>query len=774
MIRPYIAVVKDSFREALSSRILWVLVLLITVLLAALAPLGFDEKFATTIHREEILDAPGILRKLEAEGRADKSTPAHRIWSLLPGDLRQDVAEAADILAETGPDDLRELSPRLREALNRLLTRHDVYDEVAWEGVFLTDEARAFVDGGIDDLSDAETARLNRLLFESAFPGRLAVSDGTAVSVQYFGFDLTEELPLGPDDVRPIIEQTLSVLLYWLVGVFGILAAILVTSPIIPRTFEAGEIDLLLSKPVSRSLLFLAKFFGGCAFVFLNVSYLLVGLWLIAGLRYEIWNTRILLCIPVFLFIFAIYYSISAVAGVVWKSAIMSVVLTIVAWAAFFTVGVGKESIEFFLLNPTRLTTIVPAGESLIVSNKAGETFEWDETRGDWRQIFRSARTQRPPRFVPQKHMIGPVYDRYKDQILAIDAMPTGPGHFALPSSGDKLLVGRHSDGWSQQSGADLPSNVHALFVDPQGNIVVAGPFGVYRFTGDPSAERKPFKIFGFDIAPKDVENQFVTVTPKDAQTWQTPFAAAMNPTDGSVAIFEAGSLLLLKLGTDGPYTIVAQRDLETEQPAVLAFAGDHVLAALGDGRLLMLQTPTLETVAVITPYPDQKPRTAHVSSDGRWFAVLFHDGRLWHYDVEARRGGEAPISGQGDVLAAAFTPVGELVVADQFRHVTAYQLDANGSWQPKRRFAPDSTTLELAYRYAVVPLYTVFPKPRELNNVVSYLLTDVKTASITGRDDDLQTEHVVMDVWTPVWTNLVFLMLILSATCVYLSRKDF
>ena len=107
----------------------------------------------------------------------------------------------------------------------------------------------------------------------------------------------------------------------WIVGVFGMIAAILVTSTIIPQMFEPGSITLLLSKPVSRSLLFTAKFLGACAFVFLNVTFLIVGLWLIAGLRFDIWNHGMLWCIPVFLFMFLIYYAVSAVTGLIWKSA---------------------------------------------------------------------------------------------------------------------------------------------------------------------------------------------------------------------------------------------------------------------------------------------------------------------------------------------------------------------------------------------------------------------------------------------------------------------
>ncbi len=52
------------------------------------------------------------------------------------------------------------------------------------------------------------------------------------------------------------------------------LIGLLVTAGLIPQTFEAGAIDLLLSKPVNRSLTFLTKFVGGCIFVGLAAAYL--------------------------------------------------------------------------------------------------------------------------------------------------------------------------------------------------------------------------------------------------------------------------------------------------------------------------------------------------------------------------------------------------------------------------------------------------------------------------------------------------------------------
>ena len=140
-----------------------------------------------------------------------------------------------------------------------------------------------------------------------------------------------------------------------LLGVAGVFVAVLVTASMIPQTFEAGSVDLLLSKPISRSWLFLAKFVGGCAFIAINAAYFIGGLWLMLGLRFGLWNQRLLWAIPLYLFLFAIYYSVSALAGIVWRNAIVSVVMAVVFWFVCWTLGTANTLVESISLNPRRI-----------------------------------------------------------------------------------------------------------------------------------------------------------------------------------------------------------------------------------------------------------------------------------------------------------------------------------------------------------------------------------------------------------------------------------
>ena len=62
-MRPYLAIIKDSFLEALASRVLWILLILITLGLACLAPLGFRSEQMTEFRHGDFLDARAVARQ---------------------------------------------------------------------------------------------------------------------------------------------------------------------------------------------------------------------------------------------------------------------------------------------------------------------------------------------------------------------------------------------------------------------------------------------------------------------------------------------------------------------------------------------------------------------------------------------------------------------------------------------------------------------------------------------------------------------------------------
>ena len=175
----------------------------------------------------------------------------------------------------------------------------------------------------------------------------------TGLQLRYAGKDFGPAIQL---PAQTTVELR-SVALAWfmdhvvdfIVGFFGIFVALVVSCSVIPDTYRTGSIELLLSKPISRPLLFLAKFVGGCAFVFMNISYLMFGFYIIVGLRWGLWDGRILVAIPVFVFYFMLLFSVSALVGLFSRSAILALFITLLFWGSCILIGSSKQAMEKLL-----------------------------------------------------------------------------------------------------------------------------------------------------------------------------------------------------------------------------------------------------------------------------------------------------------------------------------------------------------------------------------------------------------------------------------------
>jgi hypothetical protein len=146
--------------------------------------------------------------------------------------------------------------------------------------------------------------------------------------------------------------QLLAYIENGLVGYFGstiaVLVSIVISAFFIPNMLRKGSIDLLLVKPVSRVALLLYKFIGGLTFIFLNTAVAVVGVWAALGLRSGVWAVAFLETIFVLTFFFAILYSVSTLFGVLTRSPIAAILLTVGVWAVFFLIGIMHSIVEGF------------------------------------------------------------------------------------------------------------------------------------------------------------------------------------------------------------------------------------------------------------------------------------------------------------------------------------------------------------------------------------------------------------------------------------------
>ena len=113
----------------------------------------------------------------------------------------------------------------------------------------------------------------------------------------------------------------------------GIFLSIFAIADLIPHMLEKGKIDLILSKPVSRTNIFLAKYFGGLSIVAFNVGYLVFILWLILSLKTNVWNIGFLYAGVLIIITFAVLYCFMSLIGFLTRSSALVIMLT---YALFF------------------------------------------------------------------------------------------------------------------------------------------------------------------------------------------------------------------------------------------------------------------------------------------------------------------------------------------------------------------------------------------------------------------------------------------------------
>ncbi|MDG2423598.1 MAG: hypothetical protein P8M22_06445 [Phycisphaerales bacterium] len=125
----------------------------------------------------------------------------------------------------------------------------------------------------------------------------------------------------------------------WLAWVATILALIS-TSSIFPTFLSEGAVEMVMSKSVRRTTLFLSKYIGGLLFVILQVSVFCVGAFLVAGWRVGEWNVTIFLAIPLVTIFFSYLFCVNVLFGVLTRSTLVALLFTLLFW--FMTFGVRQ------------------------------------------------------------------------------------------------------------------------------------------------------------------------------------------------------------------------------------------------------------------------------------------------------------------------------------------------------------------------------------------------------------------------------------------------
>lgn len=109
---------------------------------------------------------------------------------------------------------------------------------------------------------------------------------GVIQGVTFFG----EELEIPNMSVSQFVNGIQTGLAI-IISTIGVFLALMATSTLFPLMIQKGSVELILCRPVPRWRLLAARFLGGTAIMALNTIYLMVGVWVMLGLKSDIWNT---------------------------------------------------------------------------------------------------------------------------------------------------------------------------------------------------------------------------------------------------------------------------------------------------------------------------------------------------------------------------------------------------------------------------------------------------------------------------------------------------
>ena len=769
-MRPYLAILHDSFRSALASRVLLVMLVLITVFLLVAAPLGYKEQLTTEILPGEIVNPGGLATRLASGAELDETAPLRRVWDRLSPSVRTSITKYNDEL-ETADEESEENAPQspnmgeLIANLNEILADQKFYAQEAWPRIQLLPEARSLVDAGVETLSEEQLMRLNRLLLESTFSNSIQRGPQTSIRIVYGPADFGWVIRMRVDAVHQLLRTGLPKIMDTFVLSIGLLIAALVTAPLIPQTFEPGALTLQLSKPISRSLMFLSKFVGGCAFVLLCSTYLFIGVLLILGIRWGMWEPKMLWCIPIYVFVFAIYYSVSAFAGLIWRNTVVSVVVVMGFWLMCFLIGTTKVIWEA-MLDSSRVKQLAVVGEDVIAIDERNVPRRWDETSQEWKEIMLTETEERQVSMGvfsgPLPGLVGPVADPKNNRLVFVK------NSWNNWKNESNLGVANAENGFELQLIGDAPSGIVLVAPEEDGTILAVSNDGTFYRVSIPEAVEN---VDQPEVEDGDEENKNIVVCgPAERIPFARPFSTAMNADKGDLAVYSRGTIWVFKTNDENQYERIATKKLDCKEDALtsLAFAGDALLVAQNNGKLHLLEATTLEERKVFEPETSSDPRHVRAAPGGDWFAVAYHSGSLWLIDVEAGEIRKADVKGQGEISAIEFSGPDRLLVCDGGKRVLEYSIGDNSL---ERKYSPSLGMGERLYHWIVLPVYTVSPKPREFYQTTQYLLSGKTNLGLGGQMDAQQPE---IHPWRPVWSSLIFMVVMLGLACLYVERQEF
>lgn len=135
---------------------------------------------------------------------------------------------------------------------------------------------------------------------------------------------------------------------FWISWIATILALIS-TGSAFPDFLSSGAIEMSLSKPIARARLFLTKYLAGLLFVAAQITLFSFASFLVLGIRGGVWSLGLFWAVPFVLLFFSYLFSVCVLIGVLTRSGIASILLTLLVWLALWAVRSNENLALYFL-----------------------------------------------------------------------------------------------------------------------------------------------------------------------------------------------------------------------------------------------------------------------------------------------------------------------------------------------------------------------------------------------------------------------------------------
>ena len=774
-MRPYFAIIKDSFRAAWASKVLYVLLGLITLLLLALAPLHYQESLDWKLTSADYIREFGSISERLFENRNSSEQPLiGKIWQAFPKGLRADITSTFEQPSNkrNNPNKRNmDLFYELIGELNNVIKEPDFFADADLSQLDIDQEIKS---DHLNDDSIESQRRLNRLIVAQIFSPYIDAGDTSSMTAYYGPWRLgfLDSLGASKGQFTSGIAAYIPGILDKFVLSIGLAIAIVVTASIIPETFEPGSLNLLLSKPVSRWGLYLAKFIGGCVFIAICATYLFTGIWLWLGLALGVWEIAILLSILLYIIVFGIYFSVSAFIGLVFRSTILAIMVTLMFWSACFLVGTSYGFLDTKLQN-ARIVRLAESENTIVALDRMSQLTYWQPRTKQWVSPYSKLEGQKDRRSVGAVSWLGDLeeFPLPFGPLVNPDDQRLVAGRTSMSNLltfGQQELLASSPGGGMMQPKGNFPRGTIDFLQGAEDLIAVTGEGNFFRFgrknkndTGNKAPKTKPSNKLFVQLGPDK----------------PTPVASrgicAINQQTHEIAIY-GNRVVSVYRRTDQGYLFDRSIEVETDAPdsmsALLAFEGDTIMLALGNGQIITLRGDTLEELFGYRPDIHHAIENVAATEDGRWFFVLYRNGTVRMLDTQTPDAmALAPFSGQGNISAVCVSNTGELLVADRGNRVTRYGAE---TFEALKTVRPEDGTIEQIYYWGIQPLYSIWPKPGEFYKVVAWLAHGDGGAPVN--EIDLRLKPKYRSPWAPLTSGLAFMAVMLGMSCLYFWRKDY